>query len=117
MPIQPEYNILVVEDDPRHASLINRAFETEVNYKLVITATLEQARSLINQTNPDLIITDVCLPDGQGTELLVSGADCPTIVMSSQSDENVAVNAMKSGAAEYIVKTQESMSSLPRSSR
>ena len=114
MPIQPEYNILVVEDDPRHASLINRAFETEVNYKLVITATLEQARLLINQTNPDLIITDVRLPDGQGTELLVPAAGCPTIVMSSQSDENVAVSAMKSGAAEYIVKTQESMASLPR---
>ena len=114
MPIQPEYNILVVEDDPRHASLINRAFETEVNYKLVITATLEQAKSLINQTNPDLIITDVHLPDGQGTELLFSAANCPTIVMSSQSDEKVAVSAMKSGAAEYIVKTRESMSSLPR---
>ena len=114
MPIQPEYNILVVEDDPRHASLINRAFETEVNYKLVITATLEQAKSLINQTNPDLIITDVHLPDGQGTELLFSAANCPTIVMSSQSDEKVAVSAMKSGAAEYIVKTSESMLSLPR---
>ena len=114
MPIQPEYNILVVEDDPRHASLINRAFETEVNYRLVITATLEQAKSLINQTSPDLIITDVRLPDGQGTELLFSAANCPTIVMSSQSDEKVAVNAMKSGAAEYIVKTSESMSSLPR---
>ena len=114
MPIQPEYKILVVEDDPRHASLINRAFETEVNYKLVITATLEQARSLISQTDPDLIIADVRLPDGQGTELLLSAVNCPTIVMSSQSDENVAVNAMKSGAAEYIVKTRESMSSLPR---
>ena len=114
MPIQPEYNILVVEDDPRHASLINRAFETEVNYKLVITATLEQAKSLIKRTNPDLIITDVRLPDGQGTELLVPNANCPTIVMSSLSDEIVAVSAMKSGASEYIVKTQESISSLPR---
>jgi len=114
MPIQPEYNILLVEDDPRHAALINRAFETEANYRLVITASLEQARSLIKHTRPDLVITDVKLPDGHGTELLLTAAGCPTIVMSSHSDEKVAVNAIKSGAAEYIVKTHESMASLPR---
>jgi diguanylate cyclase (GGDEF)-like protein/PAS domain S-box-containing protein len=114
MPIQPEYNILLVEDDPRHAALINRAFETQAHYRLVITASLKQARSLINHTRPDLVITDIRLPDGQGTELLNPDASCPMIVMSSHSDEKVAVNAIKSGAAEYIVKTQESMTSLPR---
>jgi diguanylate cyclase (GGDEF)-like protein/PAS domain S-box-containing protein len=80
----------------------------------VITATLEQAKSLIGQSSPDLIITDVKLPDGHGTELLNPGPGCPTIVMTSYSDEKVAVNAMKSGAADYIVKTQETMASLPR---
>jgi diguanylate cyclase (GGDEF)-like protein/PAS domain S-box-containing protein len=111
---QPEYNILLVEDDPGHAALINRAFETDAHCRLVITATLEQAKSLIGQSSPDLIITDVKLPDGHGTELLNPGPGCPTIVMTSYSDEKVAVNAMKSGAADYIVKTQETMASLPR---
>jgi len=111
---QPEYNILLVEDDPGHAALINRAFETDVHCRLVITATLEQAKSLITNSSPDLIITDVKLPDGHGTELLHPGPGCPTIVMTSYSDEKVAVNAMKSGAADYIVKTQETMASLPR---
>jgi len=111
---QPEYNILLVEDDPGHAALINRAFETHAHCRLIITATLEQAKSLINNSSPDLIITDVKLPDGHGTELLNPGPGCPTIVMTSYSDEKVAVNAMKSGAADYIVKTQETMASLPR---
>ena len=111
---QPEYNVLLVEDDPGHAALINRAFETHAHCRLVITATLEQAKSLIGQSSPDLIITDVKLPDGHGTELLNPGPGCPTIVMTSYSDEKVAVNAMKSGAADYIVKTQETMASLPR---
>lgn len=110
----PEYNILLVEDDPGHAALINRAFENEEHCRLVITATLEQAKSIIINSNPDLIITDVRLPDGHGTELLNSASDCPTIIMTSYSDEKVAVNAMKSGAADYIVKTQETMASLPR---
>ncbi len=111
---QPEYNILLVEDDPGHAALINRAFEADAHCRLTITATLQQARSLIENTNPDLIITDIKLPDGQGTELLNPGPGCPTIVMTGYSDEKVALNAMKSGAADYIVKTQETMSSLPR---
>ena len=111
---QPEYNILLVEDDPGHAALINRAFETDAHCRLLITATLEQAKSMINRSSPDLIITDVKLPDGHGTELLDPGPGCPTIVMTSYSDEKVAVNAMKSGAADYIVKTQETMASLPR---
>jgi diguanylate cyclase (GGDEF)-like protein/PAS domain S-box-containing protein len=111
---QPEYNILLVEDDEDHAALINRAFETESHCRLVVTTTLEQAKSLIDLSSPDLIITDVKLPDGHGTELLNPGSGCPTIVMTSYSDEKVAVNAIKSGAAEYIVKTQETMASLPR---
>jgi len=111
---QPEYQILLVEDDPGHAELINRAFEAEEHCHLMVTATLEQARALISNASPDLIITDVKLPDGHGTELLHHGDPCPTIVMTSYSDEKVAVNAMKSGAADYIVKTQETMASLPR---
>ena len=111
---QPEYNILLVEDDAAHAALINRAFETEAHCRLVTTATLEQAKSLINHASPDLIITDVKLPDGRGTELLNRGSGCPTIVMTSYRNEKVAVSAVQSGAAEYIVKTRETMASLPR---
>ena len=111
---QPEYNILLVEDDQDHAALINRAFEAESHCRLVVTATLQQAKSLIALSSPDLIITDVRLPDGHGTELLNPGSGCPTIVMTSYSDEKVAVNAIKSGAAEYIIKTRETMVSLPR---
>jgi diguanylate cyclase (GGDEF)-like protein/PAS domain S-box-containing protein len=114
MPIQPEYNILLVEEDPGHATLINRAFETEAHCRLVTTTSLAQAKSLINHTPPDLVITDIRLPDGHGTELLAPTTGFPTIVMTGHGDEKVAVNAIKSGAAEYIVKTQESLASLPR---
>ncbi len=114
MPGQPAYDILLVEDDPGHVALINRAFETHSHCHLTVAASLRQARALIDDSSPDLIITDVKLPDGNGTELLSSGGDCPTIVMTSFSDEKVAVDAMKSGAADYIVKTQETMASLPR---
>ncbi len=112
---QPEYRVLLVEDDPGHAELIRRAFEKHQRCRLVVSSTLEKARSLIADTFPDVIITDIRLPDGQGTELLQSHQGCPIIVMTSYSDETVAVKAIKSGAADYIVKSQDSMASLPRS--
>ncbi len=111
---QPEYNILLVEDDPSHAAQINRAFKTETHCHLVITTRLEQAKSLIDNCHPDLVITDIKLPDGQGIELLDTKHVCPTIVTSRYNDEKVAANVMHSGAAEYIVKTRETMASLPR---
>ena len=109
-----KYDVLLVEDDPGHAELISRAFESDQRCELNITATLENARSQILATLPDLIITDIRLPDGRGTELLVNEVNCPTIVMTSYSDDKVAVSAIKSGAADYIVKTRETMESLPR---
>ena len=114
---QPAYEILLVEDDPGHAELISRAFESYPLCSLTTTDSLNKARVWMADKRPDLIITDIRLPDGSGTELLNSvehEAFCPTIVMTSFGDENVAVNAMKSGAADYIVKSQESIGSLPQ---
>jgi len=113
---QRQYKILLVEDDPGHAELILRAFESEAHCLLTKTDTLDQARNILNQDQTDLIITDIRLPDGDGTELLDYEAMnilCPTIVMTSFGDEAMAVKAMKSGAADYIVKSQESLISLP----
>ncbi|MCP4212576.1 MAG: EAL domain-containing protein [Halieaceae bacterium] len=111
---QPEYNILLVEDDANHVALINRVFKDESHCHLMVTETLEQAKYLIGLSRPDLIIADVKLSDGQGVELLNSGSGPPTIVMADDSDESVAARAIKSGAAEFIVKSRETMASLPR---
>ncbi len=114
---QPQYNILLVEDDPGHAELISRAFESQPHCALIKTDTLDQARNVLNEDHTDLIITDIRLPDGDGTELLrhrTLDLPCPTIIMTSFGDESIAVNAMKSGAADYIVKSQESLFSLPK---
>jgi diguanylate cyclase (GGDEF)-like protein/PAS domain S-box-containing protein len=114
---QAAYNILLVEDDPGHADLISRAFEAYPLCSLTRTDTLNQARSVLADTRPDLIITDIRLPDGNGTELLqpVEKEEiCPTIIMTSFGDESMAVNAMKSGAADYIVKSPETLVSLPQ---
>jgi PAS domain S-box-containing protein len=64
----------------------------------------------------DLVLADLVLPDGLGTELLAEcgEADWPVVIMTSQGDEKAAVEAMKAGALEYLVKSQAALAELPR---
>jgi PAS domain S-box-containing protein len=67
------------------------------------------------QCYPDLIITDYRLPDGDGSELVLDAAGlCPVILMTSHGSQQVAVEAMKIGAQDYIEKSPESFVNLPR---
>src|SRR5262245_4730136 len=109
--------ILLIEDDLAHAELIRRAFESRGNgARLTITHTLAGAREEIKQFEPTLIIADWRLPDGESSELLVDGHDSsnlPVIIMTSYGSERNAVDAIKAGALDYIVKSSESMTDMP----
>ncbi|MEM7351445.1 MAG: EAL domain-containing protein [Acidobacteriota bacterium] len=112
--ISPE--ILVVEDNAAHAELIGRAFEPEEGFHLRHARCLEAARSAIEENHPELVITDLLLPDGRGTDLLPGGeaADFPVVIMSGHGDEHIAVEVMKAGAVDYVVKSSEMIAELPR---
>src|SRR5258708_19546826 len=69
--------ILLIEDEPAHAELIQRAFEQRApEVHIQCSPTLSQARAYLSETRPSLIITDWHLPDGDGLELL-AGSDNP----------------------------------------
>ncbi|MBK5257295.1 MAG: PAS domain S-box protein [Vicinamibacteria bacterium] len=110
--------ILLVEDDEPHSELIRRAFErssTEVRLTWVTTI-LEAQRHLEETILPDLVITDLRLPDGDGLVLLPESrerAAYAVVVMTSHGDEKVAVDAMKTGALDYVVKSEESFARMP----
>jgi len=110
-------HILLIEDDPAHAELIQRAFENrEDPSRLTIAHTLEEARAQIGQARPTLIIADWRLPDGDSRELLSDRHDTanpPVIIMTSYGSERNAVEAIKAGALDYIVKSSESMTDMP----
>ena len=108
--------ILVVEDDDDHAGLIQRSFKEDHNeYRIEIVGTLLDARQVIERLVPDLVLTDFRLPDGDGNELvtMVNGA-CPVILMTSQGNEQMAVTIIKAGAQDYIVKSPDAFSAMPR---
>ena len=111
------FKILVVEDDESHAGLIRRVFQSSRDvYRLSIVGSLTEARVHIATEEPDLVITDVRLPDGLGTELLPhSGQEqpCAIVIMTSFGNEQVAVETMKAGALDYVVKSPEMLLQLP----
>jgi PAS domain S-box-containing protein len=110
-------NILLIEDEDPHAELIQRAFEDqEPQARLNRVKSLTEARAQILVEEPALIIADWRLPDGESMELLPDHLDplaTPIILMTSYGNERIAVEALKSGALDYVVKSPESMLDMP----
>lgn len=111
--------ILVVEDDDLHACAIQRSFsKSDKEYRLQFVADVQAAQAVLAVHPPDLIISDYKLPDGDGTQLLLAANGvCPIILMTSQGNEQMAVEAMKAGAQDYIVKSAAAFETLPLSAK
>lgn len=110
-------NILLIEDEDPHAELIQRAFEDQGSRaRIHRVRSLTEARAHILTQQPTLIIADWRLPDGESMELLPNHQDplaTPIILMTSYGNERIAVEALKSGALDYVVKSPESMLDMP----
>jgi PAS domain S-box-containing protein/putative nucleotidyltransferase with HDIG domain len=121
--IEELVTILLVEDDEAHAELIQRSFEYRGDaVSLHIAASLSEARRLLNSLPhpPALIIADWRLPDGDSLDLLnhphptsQENLNVPIVIMTSQGNERVAVEALKAGALDYVVKSQETLIDMP----
>lgn len=111
-------HILIVEDSPLHVAIIRNALEKEpLNSHLSIANSLEQARACLSRERPDAALVDLLLPDGNGMEFLRDtnqGADFPVIIMTGAGDEQMAVETIKAGATDYIVKSVANMNNLSK---
>lgn len=111
-------DILLVEDEAAHAALVQRAFKARGEaVHLRHADTLAEARRQLERSLPDLAIVDLRLPDGDGIELLVVEDGMPlfpVVIMTSHGDEQVAVEAMKAGALDYVVKSEAMLVQMPR---
>lgn len=98
--------ILLIEDDVAFCKMMNH-FLTKNNYAVINAHSAHEARELFN-SNFDLILCDIRLPDCDGielmTEFLSSFPEIPVILMTGYADVTTAVKAMKKGASDYISK-------------
>ena len=102
-------SVLVVEDNqPTLERLAQVIEDTEGLELLGASATYSDASARLAQRLPDVLLTDLGLPDGSGIDLirLVRGAQANTeaMVISVFGDERNVINALEAGAAGYILK-------------
>ncbi len=99
--------ILVVEDEENARTHIVDYLESE-GYEALSAANLEEARSHLEQDNADIVLLDVQLPDGYGPDLLEETAQFairpPIILITAHGDIDMAVEAMKNGAHDFLQK-------------
>ncbi len=101
--------------------MILRSFQSaDSGLEVTVTATLEGARTFLAKSTPDMAIIDYFLPDGKGTDLLQGSIDSssyPLVFLTSQEDEEIAVETMKSGAFDYIKKSPETLNNFAELSK
>ena len=110
--------ILIVEDEPAHVEAIQRALKAAIaGVDVQAVETLQAYREAVVAQPPDMVLMDLNLPDGLAMEVLTSLPEAgpfPIMIMTSYGNEQRAVEAMKAGAMDYIVKSPEAFAALPR---
>ncbi len=99
--------ILIVDDEKLIRWSLTKVLEDE-GYTVIEAETTQEALSIINDNEPDLILLDQRLPDGTGTEMLCKlneiKSNAAVIMLTLVHRTNVVVEAMKLGAFDYITK-------------
>ena len=106
-------HVLVVDDDPDHRFLIERALKS-AGYS--VRAVERGVDAIAAVDDADIMLLDYRLPDMSGLEVLraVTEMDGPSVVMvTAMGSEHVAVEAMRSGAVDYVVKDANYLQGLP----
>jgi DNA-binding NtrC family response regulator len=102
--------VLLIEDNPGDVSLFRELLlqAGECFIDMTHADSLSSAFSFLSASNVDIILSDLGLPDGEGidTFLSIHGVypDVPVIVLTGLDDGELAIEAMRKGAQDYLVK-------------
>ena len=100
-------NLLIVDDETSIRDFLTIVFEEE-GWGVETAATLTEARAAIQKSEPDLVLCDLMLPDGSGLDLLrdikAQNPSIAVIMITAHTSTKSAVEALKSGAFDYIAK-------------
>jgi len=98
--------LLLVEDELPVRRFLRAALGSR-GYRLLEAGTLREAEQLATSHNPDLVLLDLQLPDGDGVELLQrlrAWSSRPVLVLSARGREEDKVRALDAGADDYLTK-------------
>src|SRR5262245_34979858 len=98
--------VLVVDDEPQITRVL-RTVLTSQGYQVRVAAEGESALSNVAEWRPELVITDLYMPRMDGIELcrrIRAVSSVPIIVLSVKGEERTKVDALDSGADDYVTK-------------
>tara|TARA_R110002020_G_scaffold210611_3_gene416724 strand:- start:131 stop:1483 length:1353 start_codon:yes stop_codon:yes gene_type:complete len=104
-----QFKIFIVEDDPWYGQILHYHMSLNPDYEVVLFPTAKDCLAKL-QEKPDLVTVDFSLPDMTGDKLFLKikgfNPNIPVVVISSQEDISVAVNLLKAGVSDYLVKDE-----------
>jgi len=103
-------NILYMEDDPGLSRLLQKSLQRR-GYTVDTAADGEEGLRMLDASHYDLLLVDYNMPFLGGIDVMralsAKGALLPTIMVTGQGNEEIAVEALKLGASDYVVKDVE----------
>ena len=99
-------NLLLIEDNENIATGLMYAFKKN-NHQLMFLTNVEDAKKYLQKNTPALIILDVSLPDGNGSDFyenVIKEKKIPVVFLTSKDDENDIVKGLNLGADDYMTK-------------
>jgi two-component system response regulator PilR (NtrC family) len=111
-------SLLLIEDDDDAAELVAEALQVAMPTSEVRRArTLREGMQTVDERMPDCVVLDYRLPDGTGLDglrtLRERNPRLPVVMLTADASAQVAVEAMKLGAADYVVKQGRFVDSVP----
>lgn len=97
------YKILLIEDDKSIATTVSYYLEAQ-GFKIDTENTVKTGMKALNNTEYDLMLLDINLPDGTGYDLYERSKKIPTIFLTALDEEKDIVKGFDLGADDYITK-------------
>lgn len=104
--------ILLIEDDPDYAMVVQNRLKNDPSnrFQTLHAPTLAAGIETLGRETVDLVLLDLNLPDSRGLQTFKRIKErsplLPVVILSATDDETVALDALKSGAQDYVIKGQ-----------
>jgi len=115
---QMKISILMVEDNSDHALLARISLERTSQMEVTVVQMPEDCHAILREKEFDIILLDYNLPSENGLSVLKrikrdNLTDAPIVLVTGHGHEKIAVEAMKAGAFDYVVKSPDYPGILP----
>jgi DNA-binding response OmpR family regulator len=111
------YNIVLIEDNKEIQEINKRMLIQCGGYHVRLAKNLAEARERLTEAEPDLIVLDIMLPDGNGLDFLKElrlTTDIPVLLLTAHSEPGATVKGLRAGGDDYLSKPYDNDELLAR---